>query len=300
MISPTVFEKLANAWFQQQLQVISGQTGAPGDVMNLAQRAPSTGKYETYAWLDDVPIVREWLGEKKARELADHSYQILNREWEASINVRRTDLRDDKVGAYEMRVRDLPVRMAQHHRKMISDLYINGLTGLAFDGVAFFSNVSGVRTFDNLLGGSGLDTVAHFLTDFDAVKQAMAAFADSEGEPMGIVPDVVVVPTAGWRIATTALGSPADASGSNAGAINPFQSMRVQVIEDPRLTDTNNWYAFCTKGLLKPFIFQEREAVRAQLDDTLVKRRNVYQYSAEWDGNAGYGLPQLGVYMVNT
>jgi phage major head subunit gpT-like protein len=301
MISPSVFEKLANGWFQDQLRVLNGQAGAPTDLMRLAMPTDSTGKYTSYGWLDDLPTVKELLGPKKARELADHAYQLLNREWYDAVNVKYADLRDDQVGAYESRIRELPTRMQQFWRKLISDLVRLGTSGLAFDQLPYFSNAQLSRVNDNLLTGNGTDTVAHFMTDLDTVIQAMAEFTDTEGEELNIKPDVIVCAPAARRIITTAVGSPSDASGSNASAINPFRDFNFTVIADPKLAaDPNDWYAFSTQGILKPFIFQQREAMQSMLDDTQRKRARSYQYSVEWDGVAGYGLPHLGVKVVNS
>lgn len=299
-VSPTVFEKMANVWVSQQIATLQAQAGAPGDLLNLALRTLSTGSYETYAWLAALPAVKQWLGEKKAKELKDFGMTIKNLPFYDAVAVDRNDLRDDRVGAYETMIRTLPEKMMQHWRNMISDLIKNGTSGLAFDGVAYFSNASGARVIDNLLAGSGVDTVAHVMTDIDSVVQAMMAFVDDEGEVLNIIPDTLVVPPAAKRVFDSVVFSTADPSSSNAGTRNPFADYGFRVIANAKLSDANDWYAFCTKGQLKPFVFQEREALRSVLDDTRVKETRMYKYSVEWDGNSGYGLPHLGVKVVNS
>lgn len=301
-LSPTVAEKALNAWFVQQMAALAALTGSPTDLLRLCMQTTSDGSYEKYGWLGDVPGVRKWLGAKKFRELADFNYEIRNQPWYDGFMVDRNDLRDDKLGAYEQRVRDLPVKMEQFKRKLISLLISGGTSGKAFDGVAFFSNASGVRTIDNLLGGTGVDTLAHIRADLITVITTMAKFTDSEGDVQNLVPDVVVVPIAAAPDFNTVLGSSGDAASSNPALKNPFSQYGITVIGDARLDagDANDWYAFCTKGILKPFILQIREDTRPVLDDTFVKSTRKLYYSAEMDGDAGYGLPQLAIKVVNS
>lgn len=301
-VSPTVFEKMANNWVAQQMAQFQAQAGSPTDVIRVAMQPPqSTGAYETYAWLGDIPLVKEWIGEKRARGLKDYGFTIRNKPFYDAIMIDRNDLRDDKVGAHELRIRDLPLRMEAHKRKMISDLAINGDVNTAFDAVAYFSNVSGARTIDNLLAGTGT-TLAQLKADLIAALVAMGKFTDSEGEVLNIMGDTIYCPLALAFDFTSIVKSAADASQSNPAVQNPFANYNLTVIGDARLDadDANDWYLFSTKGLLKPFILQEREAMRSVLDDTKVKSERMYYYSVEWDGNAGYGMPHLGVKTVNS
>lgn len=299
-LSPTVAEKALNAWFAQQQAAIAAQTGTPADMVNLAMRTTSDGAYEKYGWLGDIPGIRQWIGAKKFRELLDFNYEIRNLPFYGGFMIDKNDLRDDKLGAYEMRVRDLPVKMEEYKRQLISKLITGGTTGKAFDGIAFFSDATGVRTIDNLLGGTGVDTLAKIRADILQAIIAMAKFQDSNGDPMNIVPDTIVTPVAAVADFETVVGSNGDASSTNPALKNPFGKFNFTVISDPRLDaiDVNDWYMFCTKGIMKPFVLQIREDVRPVLDDTYVKMTKKLYYSAELDGNAGYGLPQLGIKMV--
>lgn len=297
-VSPTVFEKMANNWVQQQQAAIQAGMGAPTDVFRLAMRPPqSTGAYETYAWLGDLPVVKEWIGQKTARGFRDYGFTIRNKPFYDAVMVDRNDLRDDQVGSHELQIRNLPVMMDVHQRGMIKDLVVNGATDTAFDGVAFFSNASGDRVNDNLLAGTGI-SLAQLKADLIAALKAMRKFVNSEGIVLNIQGDVIYCPVELEYDFKTLVLSPVDVTTSNPQARNPFAGLTV--IGDASLSDANDWYLFATGGILKPFIFQERQAMRSELDDTKVKSERMYYYSVEWDGNAGYGLPLLGVKTVNS
>lgn len=299
-MQPSVFTKMADYWFVNQASLLAKQAGGPLELLELAARVKSNGAYETYAWLASLPIVKKWIGEKKAKELGDYSYTLKNLPFYTAVDVDRNHIRDDQVGAYETAIRLLPQRVYEFWSSMIRTLLLNGTSAKAFDDIAFFSNATGERTIDNLLSGSGIDTLAHITTDIETAITTMMAFEDSEGEVLNIVPDTFVVPPAAMFKFETAIASAADPSQTNAAVRNPLQKYNFRVITDGGLAGDNSWYALCTRGLLKPFIHQEREGIRGVVDTIRVKSTRMLQYSAEWDGNAGYGLPHLAIKMYNT
>ena len=81
---------------------------------------------------------------------------------------------------------------------------------------------------------------------------------------------------------------------------NPLHNWIKREIAIPGLDDSNDWFAFATSLAVKPFVYQQRERPTAVLDDTEVKRNGKYTFSAEMRGNAGYGLPQLAIKVVNS
>ncbi len=53
---------------------------------------------ETYKWLGMVPAMREWLGGKQAKGFRDNGITIVNKDFEASLEILRKWLRRDKTG----------------------------------------------------------------------------------------------------------------------------------------------------------------------------------------------------------
>jgi phage major head subunit gpT-like protein len=51
---------------------------------------PSTGLDEKYAWLGDIPSVREWLGDRVFNEMRASTYVLANKLWEDSIKIKKT------------------------------------------------------------------------------------------------------------------------------------------------------------------------------------------------------------------
>jgi len=300
-LNPAVLDRMVQVGVQRQWAEVLQGRGSPNDIMRLAMSVPSTRKVEKYAWLQGIPAVREWIGEKRAKQLADYSFEINNADFEATIPIDRNDLDDDATGSFDIMIRLLVDAMSEKPRSLLSGLVTNGTSGKAFDGVAFFSNTSGARTIDNLLAGTGV-TVSALATDLDSVIQAMMAFTDEASEPLNIVPDTIYCPPALVAPFQRLVYSGTDPTASAQGTFNPFGGGKFTVIGDARLasSDANDWYAFKTNGVLKPFIWQERSAPKGVLDDTRVKATRMYYASAEMRGNVGYGLPHLAVKVVNT
>lgn len=45
-------------------------------------------------------MLKEWIGERDVKNLADHDYSVKNKLYEASISVKRTDFEDNDYGKY--------------------------------------------------------------------------------------------------------------------------------------------------------------------------------------------------------
>jgi phage major head subunit gpT-like protein len=299
MPSPVVLEKALNASFQRAVSDLEGQSGANPSLVNIATQIPSSSSYEKYGWLGSVPSVREWLGAKRVGQLEDHDFTIRNKDFEVTIKLGRNDVEDDNIGAHQVRIRDLVQRVSAHPQKLISDLLINGDTGLAYDGVAFFSNVSGDRTIDNLLGGTGV-TLAQIQADIQSAITAMMSFSDEAGEPLNIMPNAIVCPVARMFDIQRAVMSAADPTAS--GGVETFNPLngKFTVIGDARLDadDANDYYVLATQYALRPFILQVRQQARPEMERIPLTKD--WAYSGIMRGNAGYGLPHLAVKIVNS
>jgi phage major head subunit gpT-like protein len=134
----------------------------------------------------------------------------------------------------------------------------------SYDGVTFFndSHVSGSSgAQDNKLGFTATDPDDPTTTEFKgALKQAIAAMMslkDDQGDPMSISSTelVCIVPTTMYLTALEALNATIVSNTSNvlAGA--------ARVVAFPWLTNLSKWYLLKTDGIVRPFIFQDREPV---------------------------------------
>ena len=262
----------------------------------------STRNQETYAWLGDLPAFREWVGERHIPTPKDWGYTLINKDYESTFSVDRNEVEDDQIESIMVRARDLAIKARNVPSKLISSLVQNGTTNLAYDGVAFFSDATGVRKIDNLLAGTGV-TLAQVESDLANARQSMLTYLDDNGEPLGVIGDTVICPPAMEMTFRKLIQSTTAAGQANANVINPFSAMVKGLVVDYRLTDSNDWYLVSSNGALKPFIYQGRKdpqfvALDKPDDDNVFMKKKIF-YGVDLRGAAGYTFPQLACKVVN-
>lgn len=238
----------------------------PNHYKDLATRVVSTADREDYRWLGTVPRIREWDQGRLAQGLRTESYSVENLKYEATIEVDRDEVSDDQTGQIRMRIAELAQRAATHKDYLISQLLTGGETAGndSYDGVSFFNaahasgdsgNQSNLLTFD--AASTDAPTVEEFKEALKLALGTMLGFKDDQGEPMLITASslVCLVPptmlfTASEAISATIVGS----------STNVLQGI-ARVIALPWLTDKSKWYLLKTDGVIRPFIFQDREPV---------------------------------------
>ncbi|HUT12918.1 MAG TPA: Mu-like prophage major head subunit gpT family protein [Thermoguttaceae bacterium] len=229
-------------------------------------RIPSTGPSEKYRWLGTVPQMREWGSGRLAKGLRSESYDVENLKYEATIAVDRDEIADDQLGQIRIRVNELAGRAATHKDYMIGQLLINGATAgfKSYDGLTFFNalHVSGASgNQDNALTPAAVaptaPTTAEFRAALSAAIAAILAFKDDQGEPMVLDADGLncVVPPSMRTTALEAVNATIIANTSNVlvGAAD--------VVAFPWLSTATTWYLLKTNGVVRPFIFQDREPI---------------------------------------
>jgi len=233
---------------------------------DLSTRIVSTTDREQYRWLGTVPKIREWGTGRLAQGLRSESYSVENLKYEATIEVDRDEISDDQTGQIRIRVSELAQRAATHKDFLTSQLLIDGETAgnNSYDGVSFFNvaHVSGGSgQQSNLLTAPAVSTDAPTVDEFkDALKEAigaMLAFKDDQGEPILISETglICVVPPTMLFTASEAINSTVVGNESNV-----LRGI-ARVIALPWLTDKSKWYLMKTDGVVRPFIFQDREPI---------------------------------------
>ena len=118
----------------------------------IASVIPSTTESETYAWLGDIPGMREWIGDREVQNLTASSYVIRNKDFELTVGVDRNAIEDDKLGLYNVSIQMLAQSAAAHPDELIFKLLASGFTEKCFDGQPFFSATHkiGEKTVSNM------------------------------------------------------------------------------------------------------------------------------------------------------
>mgnify|MGYP001592435172 FL=1 len=122
----------------------------------------------------------------------------------------------------------------------------------------------------------------------------MLGFKDDQGEPMAISGTalVCIVPTTAYFAALEAV---------NATVVNNTSNVLqgvARVIAFPWITDATKWYLLKTDGVIRPFIFQDREPVEftAQTEESDEGfRREKFLYGVRARYRLAYGYWQYAV-----
>ncbi|MBI4719253.1 MAG: Mu-like prophage major head subunit gpT family protein [Planctomycetes bacterium] len=270
---------------------------------DLSTRIPSNSDSETYKWLGSVPRMREWGTGRVARGVGTEAYSVENLKYESTLEVDRDEISDDKTGQIRIRIAELAERAATHKDYLIAQLLANGETAgfNSYDGVSFFhdSHVSGASgAQDNKLTAEALDpdnaTADEFKISLKAAIGAMMAFKDDQSDPMSISATglACVVPTS---LYITAL----EAVSATVGSANVLQGA-ARIIAFPWLSDIRKWYLLKTDGVVRPFIFQDREPVEFTAlteDSDEGFRREKFLYGVRARYRLAYGYWQYAVRM---
>lgn len=296
--NPIVIEKGLRADFARKMaEFLAARQINPG-IMAAALGVQSDGAYEKMGWLGAMPVVQQWLGELTAKDLNNYDYTIRNLDWAAAVPISENDLDDDQTGVVQMIPSMLVKRVMSHAEKLMFSLLTGGTSGVAYDGVAFFSDATGARTIDNLATGTGT-TLANLEADLNTNLTTMAKFTDDQGEILNIRGNLIVCPVALENKFLRLVNSQTDPTATAQGTYNPYAN-RFSVIGDPRLdaSDVNDWYLLATNEIVKPFVFSMRQEAEPGFEKKNLTK--TWVASANYRGNAGYGLPHLAIKVTNT
>lgn len=260
----------------------------------VATKVPSTARSEDYSWLGSIPRMRKMKGERVPNKLLEHTYTIVNEEYEASIEVLHVDIKDDQTGKYLPLARSIGEAVALFPDELIFETLVpGGFTELCYDGQYFFDTdhpVEGVAGTTQ----SNKQTAALDTTSWNANRTLLRRMKDDFGRPVNRVLDLILmVPP---ELESTARALLENERNANGATNSDFGTGKVMV--NPWLADTNNWYVFNVAGQIKPFILQEREFIPFESleegsESNFMRKKNYY--GTYWRGNAGYGLYQKAV-----
>lgn len=269
--------------------------GAPSTWEKIATKVPSTASQEDYSWLSSFPRMRKWVGEKVLTSLAAFKYSVVNDDWEATIEVDRNDIEDERLGIYNVQAQSAGQSAKQLPDEIVGDLPNKAFTALCYDGQYFCDTdhvVAGASVSNKGVAVLSAATQALAIASLGAARTAMRKFKDDDGRPLGVRPDVLLVPPALEDVAKVLAMN----DRLEDGKPNPYKGT-VEVVVGDWLTSDTAWFLLDTTKAIKPFVYQERKApvfvqqTDMNADDVFMRRK--YKFGTEARGAGGYGLWQL-------
>lgn len=257
----------------------------------IVTEVPSTLPTETYGWLGQVPAVRQWTDERIPKGLSEFSYSIKNLKWETSIRVDREVLEDEQYGQVKLRVSQMPGAVARHQNILVFNALANGFTNVCYDGSNFFDTTHAENNSGTQI--NKFTALPLNAANYATVRAAMSGFKDDQGQLVGGMGDLLVVPPALEAAARTLLNADFIADINGGGTTNIWKGSANMIVV-PWLTDVNDWFLIDSDEYIKPLIFQNRIPVTfdaldsgSSSDSTFM--RDAYLYGVRARYNVGYG-----------
>lgn len=254
----------------------------------IATISPSTTDAETYAWLGDIPGMREWIGEREIQNLTASGYTIKNKDFELTVGVDRNAIEDDKIALYNPSMEMLGQSAAMHPDELIFKLLASGFTEKCYDGEAFFSD-------KHKVGKKTVSNMTHAPLSLEAyivARATMMSLTNAKGRALNLVPDTLVVPPALEAKARDIL-----VADYINGTKNTMQGTAKPLVAPQLAGHDTAWFLLCTSRPIKPTIWQQRKAPKfvsktAETDDNVFMNKK-FLYGVDSRGNAGFGFWQM-------
>jgi len=164
---------------------------AAEQVAILTMRTPSGTAVEEYSWLDTIPSMHKWQGERRVKKLRANGFRVPNEDYESTIVIANNDIDDDRLGVYQPRIAAMPGRYPVLQLNLVAALLNGGFTttgpgGACYDGKAFFStaHVNGSGSKSNKL--TKALSSSNPSDNFEAGMTMLQKMTDEEGEPLNL------------------------------------------------------------------------------------------------------------------
>lgn len=218
----------------------------------VADEVPSTGSGNIYEDYSELPFMQEWIGDKRIDKASMDKWTVPNKDFSSALEVHKNRIADGQTASYGSLAQGMGRNARMLPDQLLSDL-VNGIfTAKAWDSELFISAAHGNKMTKALSSA----TRAAADASLGAALALFAAFKNSAGKSLRLVPNVLYVPPALKLVADTL----ATADLLDDGKPNPYKGYGLTVVVDPDMTSATQWMLLCTNGILKPFIYQNREA----------------------------------------
>lgn len=130
----------------------AGLAMSPDDWKKIAKLVKSSGKSNTYEWLSQFPAFREWVGARQHKVFKENAYAVVNRKFEATVDVQRTDIEDDNIGQYGTIAESAGQSATDLKNDLIFQALSAGFASTCYDGQYFFDTDHPVYPAENGTG----------------------------------------------------------------------------------------------------------------------------------------------------
>lgn len=289
-----------------------------GWIDGISNQFSSDQASETYDFLGQSPAMREWIGGRQAKGFSGQGLTIVNKPYEATIEVKVRDARRDKTPQIMARIQEFADRAQTHWASLLSTALLNAPSTVCYDGQFFFDTdhsegESGTQDNDITVDISALPAAVHGVVTAPSVEEMQQAmlkgiaqilsFKDDRGEPMNENASsfVVVVPVGLYLVAIAAVSTLTTMALQQNLNPNLIAGLTVNVQMNARLTWTDSFAIFRTDSPIKALIRQTEQEVefKAKAEGSEFEFDNkAWQFGIDASRGVGYGYWQRACYVT--
>jgi phage major head subunit gpT-like protein len=244
----------------------------------LASIMPSSSVQNIYAWMDRLPILRQWLGNRVINAVSTQARTVVNLPFEFTDALLKEDVMNDNFGLFNMNLKFMAMQAAKWSDQQIANYIINNAAATAaapvngYDGVPFFSTAHptlGGGVAGSVPSGVGATQSNLFVStpltyeNYRIVRANMLNLKGKDGQPLYNKPDLLVCGPTLEGVARNIVESDFVAGVNGVTTANQTNVLKgttsVKVIQELS-SMPNAWFLLCTKNVVKPFIWQLRQA----------------------------------------
>lgn len=288
--------KVFNAAFTEGMQATGKKMEEDLSVDEAAMMGVSTSTSAVHAWLNQIPSIRKWVGDRVVNNISTNKLEVVNDDYENTVAMPRNAIVDDQYGLYSPLVRAMGVDASNLWIKLAVSALVGNATWV--DGKAFFATD---RTYgSNTINNTGTSALEE--STFETALQALQSFKGSNDEPLEVAPRYLVVGPklrgTAWNLVKNQFVAGGTATTKFAQIQNRLQGI-CELRVSRRLVGTYDdyWFVLGDMGGIKPVYVQKREEpvlTRMDLDtDESVFNRNEVRYGVRARGAAFLTLPHL-------
>lgn len=156
-----------------------------------AMQVTSKTSQTRHAWLNQLPAMRKWVGDRVVNNLRSNTLNIVNSKFENTIEITREEFEDDEYGLYKPLFPVMGRQAMATKDRMLIDACLIGTTALwGGDATAVFTagRTYGSATIDNY-SVLAFDSLGSNLT---TVIKKQRSYLGHGGQPLMVVPKVLV------------------------------------------------------------------------------------------------------------
>lgn len=280
--------------------------GTPAWWNRIAMLNETDEKIGRMGWLANLPQVRTLVGDRVVQNLAERAYDITNIDRDLTVGIKRDQLDTRLLGGYATTFAAMGEAAAKHPDTLMVSLLRNGQSATCFDDQYFFDTDHPVSLSNSSLGTySNYDSTGKALTldNYVSVRASMMARKGENGLPLGVVPNLMVVPPQLEHIALqiakadTVINTAGATPAAGAAPMSNVMKGTVEVLMIPELSvDATTWYLLDVRGIVKPLVYQRRRSFNFTMlgmDSEHFKKKSEILLIGDASDAGGYGFPQM-------